>query len=166
MRHLLKRRDFFYMVSAALLGSAFHFFYDFTGQNALAALISPVNESTWEHLKLLFFPVLLLTIVEFWIRRPNPAGFFGARLFGVLAGMILIIVLFYMYSFLLGKNFLIIDILIFLISVCFTYVLSGHLYKYFRHADGMLIFLGWMLMILLFFSFTCFPPDFFLFYLP
>ena len=166
MKQLIKRRDFLYILSAAILGSAFHFLYDFTGENPFAALISPVNESTWEHLKLLFFPVLFLTIIEYIIRRPGPSGFFGGRLCGVLAGMTLIVFLFYGYSFVLGRNFLIIDILIFLVSVCFTYVLSGHLYKHFRYADGMLILLGWVLVILLFFSFTCFPPDCFLFYPP
>ena len=43
----------------AILGTLSHFFYDWTGQGALIGLISPVNESTWEHMKLVFFPLLL-----------------------------------------------------------------------------------------------------------
>ena len=166
MLQICRRRDFLYMLSAALLGSAFHFLYDFSGKNPFAALISPVNESVWEHLKLLFFPILLLTAVEYFIRRPNPRALFGARLAGVTAGMAIIVVLYYLYTFILGRDFFVADILIFLIGVCFSYVISGHLLRSFRQADPMLIFLGWLLIALLFFSFTCFPPDLFLFYPP
>ena len=166
MLRLCRRRDFFYMLSAALLGTAFHFLYDLTGQNPLAALIAPVNESTWEHLKLLFFPVLFLTIAEYFIRRPLPQSLFGARLAGVTAGMLLITGLFYLYTFLIGRSFLVADILLFLLGVCFTYVLSGHLLRSCRRADPLVVFLGWFLYVLLFFSFTCFPPDLFLFYPP
>ena len=164
MLQICRRRDFLYMLSAALLGSAFHFLYDFSGKNPFAALISPVNESVWEHLKLLFFPILFLTAVEYFIRRPNPRALFGARLAGVTAGMAIIVVLYYLYTFILGRDFFVADILIFLIGVCFSYVISGHLLRSFRQADPMLIFLGWLLIALLFFSFTCFPPDLFLFY--
>lgn len=154
------------MLAAAVLGTAFHFLYDLSGENPFAALVSPVNESTWEHLKLLFFPVLFLSVTEYFIRRPVPRAFFGSRLAGVLAGMAMIVALFYLYTSVLGRDFIAADILIFLVGVCFTYVISGHLYKKFRHADPMLVFLGWLLIALLFFSFTCFPPDFFLFYPP
>ena len=38
-------------------GSLAHFLYDWTGSNAIAGLFVPVNESVWEHMKLLFFPM-------------------------------------------------------------------------------------------------------------
>ena len=44
-----------YLFTAAA-GTLFHFVYDWTGQGAVAALFFPVNESTWEHMKLVFFP--------------------------------------------------------------------------------------------------------------
>lgn len=154
------------MLSAAILGSALHFLYGISGENPFAALIAPVNESTWEHLKLLFFPVLFLSVTEYWIRRPRAAPFFASRLAGILFGMLIIIVLFYLYTGLLHRDIFAADILIFLVSVCFTYVSSGHLYRYFRSADPFITFTGWLFLMLLFFSFTCFPPDLFLFYPP
>lgn len=42
---------------AVAAGAALHFLYDAL-PNPLTALISPVNESVWEHLKLLFWPML------------------------------------------------------------------------------------------------------------
>ena len=41
----------------ALAGTALHFLYDWL-PNPLTALVSPVSESVWEHLKLLFWPYL------------------------------------------------------------------------------------------------------------
>lgn len=45
-------------ICAAAAGTALHFLYDAL-PNPLTALISPVNESVWEHLKLLYYPTLL-----------------------------------------------------------------------------------------------------------
>lgn len=38
--------------------------YGWPGQNALVGLVSPVNESVWEHTKLLVFPVVAVGTVE------------------------------------------------------------------------------------------------------
>ena len=46
----------------AVLGTIWYFLYDWTGRGAIAALFFPVNESTWEHMKLIFFPMLLCTV--------------------------------------------------------------------------------------------------------
>ncbi len=74
-------------VVAALAGSALHFLYDAL-PNPLTALISPVNESVWEHLKLLFFPTLATALV-LSRREPQPhrfwSGFFAALLAAPLA---------------------------------------------------------------------------------
>lgn len=163
---LYKRRDFPYIAAAFLLGSVFHFLYEYSEENPFVALIAPVSESTWEHLKLLFFPVLFLTILEYFIRRPSPAALFGSRLAGVLAGMASIVLLFYAYTFFTVRNFLVLDILIFAFAVCITYIISGHLFCHFKSADPMLVFFGWLLITILFFSFTCYPPELGLFLPP
>ena len=36
-------------------GTLLHFTYEWSGENPFVALYSPVSESVWEHLKLLFF---------------------------------------------------------------------------------------------------------------
>ena len=46
-------------IFVCILGTLLHFTYDFFGQNMIIASFSAVNESVWEHLKLLFFPMLL-----------------------------------------------------------------------------------------------------------
>ena len=54
-------REIIFMIIAMGAGTLFHFIYEWSGFHPLAGLFAPVNESTWEHLKMLFFPVLLLT---------------------------------------------------------------------------------------------------------
>lgn len=61
---------------AAVVGSGLHFLYDWW-PNSLSALISPVNESVWEHFKLLFWPTLAASF--FLARRTEkPMAFWGA----------------------------------------------------------------------------------------
>jgi hypothetical protein len=38
----------------AFLGTALHFTYELSGRNIMVAPFSAVNESVWEHLKLVF----------------------------------------------------------------------------------------------------------------
>ena len=47
----------------ALGGTLLHFLYDFTGA-LWAAPFSGVNESTWEHMKLLYWPMFIYAIVQ------------------------------------------------------------------------------------------------------
>ena len=50
------KRNITAFLTIGLIGVISHFIYEWTGENTLAGLIFPVNESIWEHLKLIFFP--------------------------------------------------------------------------------------------------------------
>ena len=54
----IEKKDMPYIIAVAVLGTLNHFLYELSGGAAIFALFCPVNESTWEHLKLLFFPYL------------------------------------------------------------------------------------------------------------
>lgn len=56
------RRVLLAFVLATLSGTLLHFVYDFF-PNAVTALFSPVNESIWEHLKLLYWPYLISSLL-------------------------------------------------------------------------------------------------------
>ena len=93
------------LFAALLLGNTLHFVYDWTGQARWAAYLAATNESTWEHLKLLFFPMLLLTLVElFFFHEKMPANCLWARTLGILSGMIFIVAVFYTLNGILGKK--------------------------------------------------------------
>ena len=54
------KTNLFRFIFISVLGVLLHFTYEWSGDNAVVGLFSAVNESTWEQLKLLFFPFLLL----------------------------------------------------------------------------------------------------------
>lgn len=48
------KTNLFRFIFISVLGVLLHFTYEWAGDNAVVGLFSAVNESTWEHLKLLF----------------------------------------------------------------------------------------------------------------
>ena len=111
----------------SLAGTLLHFLYDFANKAIWAAPFSAVNESTWEHMKLLFFPALLYAIFEsfFFCDR---ADFFCIKLRGILLGLILIPVLFYTYNGAIGKSPDWINITIFFVSAAIAYIFETRLF--------------------------------------
>ena len=55
----LKRDIGIGIVFSVIVGTLAHFVYEWTGKNPIAAIFFPIDESVWEHVKLLFFPTLL-----------------------------------------------------------------------------------------------------------
>ena len=153
-------------VITALAGTLLHFTYQWFGGRVWAYL-SPVNESTWEHLKLIFFPLLLMAAVEYvFFGRKIPA-FALAKLASALAGMLAIVVIFYTYSGVLGYNFLAADIITFFLGVAAAYAVSYVILEKSRGSgmfSGDMAFVstcalaGLAALVLLFLIFTYAPP--------
>ena len=71
MKNTLKKSEIFGAIFVMVFGTLMHFFYDWSGKNPVVALFAPYNESTWEHLKLLFFPVLIIRFSNMRISGNN-----------------------------------------------------------------------------------------------
>ncbi len=123
MNHL-KRDTIIGILFVLITGSVFHFLYDWTGKNPVVGLFTPVNESIWEHMKLLFFPMLSYALVLIFRYRENYPCLISALCLGILSGTFLIPALFYSYTSLLGKDIFILDIATFLVSVILSFWLS------------------------------------------
>ena len=106
---------------AALGGTLLHFLYDWLGEAKWIAPFSGVNESTWEHMKLLFWPMFLFSAVEslFFREREN---FWCVKLRGTLLGIGLIPIMFYTYNGVIGKSPDYINISIFFLSAAIAYI--------------------------------------------
>ena len=105
----------------SLAGTLLHFLYDWSGKALLAAPFSGVNESTWEHMKLLFWPTFIYAIVQSLFFREQK-NFWCVKLRGILIGLILIPVLFYTYNGAIGKSPDWINIAIFFIAAAVSYI--------------------------------------------
>lgn len=58
----------------ALAGTFLHFLYGLTGKTLWTGLFSSINESVWEHMKLVFFPLTAYFILSVcaWARKYLP----------------------------------------------------------------------------------------------
>lgn len=152
------KRNFLRFIFISVLGVLLHFTYDWSNQNSFIGLFSATNESTFEHLKLIFFPMLLLTVLELYFNKDNlPENFLASRTICIIGGMIFIVVAFYTILGVLGKNYDFINIAIYFAGVIFALWLENKLYSksYIPNSTGtkILIFIT-----LLFFLFTFYPP--------
>ena len=144
----------------SLLGTLLHFLYDWLSESVWVAPFSGVNESTWEHMKLLFWPMLLFAIAQrFFVR--DRADFWCIKLRGILLGLIQIPVLFYTYNGVIGKSPDWLNITIFFLSAAASYLYETRLF----HSDRLrncspqwALFLL-CLIALLFVFFTFSPPE-------
>ncbi len=149
----------------SIVGTLAHFTYDWSDENFLVGLFTPVNESTWEHMKLLFFPMLFYGILAYPRLAQEYPCIAYAYPWGILAGAFAIPVIFYTYSGILGRTYTPIDILIFYISVilafAIVYLISSRCQEL-PPQSGKSAFLPWLLVFLLaiaFLAFTVYPPS-------
>ena len=148
-------------------GTFMHYAYEWSGNSFLIGLIAPVNESTWEHMKLLFFPMLISGIfLTCRLQEAYPNISAGLSV-GLLLGTFLIPVLFYTYTGILGFHLLWIDIAVFILSALIAFIVSYYLTItcYFKDCKPFLLLLILILM-LCFFFFTVNPPQIGIFQIP
>ncbi len=156
----LNRYLIFGTIFVLITGTLAHFVYGFSRENRLIGLFVPVNESVWEHMKLLFFPMLSFSVFTVAKLRNHNACLIPSLCFGMLAGTFLIPVLYYFYTFFLGRSILFVDIAIFILSTvaaffaAYKFTLSCCLKPY-------TVFLCFLVCALLicFILFTYNPPD-------
>lgn len=111
-----------------LLGALLHFVYGWFN-NPVVAVFGSINESVWEHLKLLFWPSLLMATIEYFYIGYKFKNYILAKAISIYIGVLLIISIFYTYTGIIGSNFLILDLLTFIISVILSNLFSYYLIK-------------------------------------
>lgn len=146
------------IIFVLITGTLSHFIYEWSGNNFILGLFFPVNESTWEHMKLCFFPMLLYCFyMDKKVRSDYPC-ITSSMLFGILLSTLLIPVIFYTYSGILGKNFLLLDIGTFIISVLLAFAAVYRLALSCKSEPYTQVLKSLVLItVVLFFVFTCYP---------
>ncbi len=105
----------------SLGGTLLHFAYDWLDKAIWIAPFSGVNESTFEHMKLLFWPMLIFATIERLLFQELDS-FWCVKLRGILLGMLMIPVIFYTYNGTIGKSPDWINIAIFFVSAAVVYI--------------------------------------------
>ena len=142
-----------------ILGTLLHFTYDWSGNNTFVAAFSAVNESNWEHKKLLFFPILLTTIIGFFYLEKICPNYWCARLLGILTAILFTIVFFYTYTGIIGTNFAFVDISIFFVAVILGELVSYKVLVSSIDFNSSVALVGIILLLACFIIFTYFTPE-------
>ena len=168
MKKSLSFWQFIGFVFTSVAGTLLHFAYEWSGENAVVGLFSGVNESVWEHMKLLFVPMFIFALVESRYIGKEYENFWQVKLMGMLRGLVLIPVLYYTYTGVLGVSADWFNIAIFYIAAAAAYrresklLKSGKTYVFSPAvAIGLLVWIAIMFAV-----FTFSPPDIGLFQEP
>ena len=166
MKKNIKCWEIIGIIFIVAFGASLHFVFEWTNYWRPAALIAAVNESTWEHFKIAFWPSMIWAIIEYLFIWKEANNFEIAKATGFLIMPLVTAVLFYGYNAITGQHFLILDIIIFIISAITGQIISMRLMlrdkikvRWLRKlAIGMLI-----LMTIAFASLSYYPMENFIF---
>ena len=144
------------------IGSILHFAYDFLMKSPLAGIFAAVNESIWEHEKMVVWPVILWWSL-YYILKGKMYGIHKNRWFtGALASLFISLVtmpmLYYFYTEAFGVEILWVDILILLLTIAFGQLMGLHVYQHGKGIPAAIVCIIFVLLILIFILFTFFPP--------
>lgn len=119
----LSKRTLLIFVLTTLIGSCLHFVHALL-PSPITALFSPVNESLWEHLKILFWPYLAASF--FLLRKKDGAGV-GARCLSLLIGCGLMLLAGWCYHVVLGGEALAFDVCLYVLLMALVFFLPAFL---------------------------------------
>ena len=147
-----------------LLTFLLHFIYE-AYPNFIFSVIAPVNESIWEHMKLIYSSFIIYGIIEFLIiKRKVKFNNYLFQLFLVpVLGIISYLIIYLPVYHIFGEN-LIFSIILLGIIIVLEEVISYFILKLSNIKKSSLIGLvGIVLGYILFFNFTYYPPHNYLF---
>lgn len=108
-----------------IFGTCLHFSYEWFNGNIVVGIFSAVNESVWEHTKLIFYPLLIFSLFEYFFVRKNVSHFLFVKTIQIYLSVITMIMVFYTYTGIIGHSILAIDI-----GSFFAYAIIGNIIVY------------------------------------
>ena len=145
-----------------ILGYFMHIIYDLTGQITLVGMLTPVNESLWEHLKMVLLPMIGWWGFYYYINREkyeiNKDKWFFALVIALISSILTILAFYYIYTQAFGIELLALDIFDLLLSVAVGQFLGLHMYKYSKGIKVQISIGILLLLVIVFVIFTFSPP--------
>ncbi len=160
-KNKLLKFQIFSVIFTWILGTILHFTYEWSNENIIVAAFSAVNESPWEHLKLLFFPMLITAIIGYFYLKPREEyqNFLCAKTTGILAALSFVIIFFYTYTGIIGTNFAVLDIGSFFVGVLIGEYVTLRLTKEIINCNKFIAIIILIVLFLCFVIFTYNPPN-------
>lgn len=150
----LSKTEWIAFVAATVAGACLHFLYTLLPCPA-TALVAPVRESLWEHVKLLYWPCLIAGLA---LRRQQPE-LLGQRAFALLAATAGMLGIGYLYHIPFQGDSLIFDIVLYLLMMAvfflLPYLLHQPFWQNFREVLVLLVLVLGIATLL----FTFLPPN-------
>lgn len=155
-------------ILAILLGVILHFAYDFLNRPFIFGLFTPINESIWEHLKLILVPMTTFGIIYTFIYRNNKYmsyNFWYILTKTIIWSMVIIVFGHYGYKCIFKSVPDYINILIYIIAMIIGFYMIYTKVKNIniddkniknKNSTGIITLI---LMYLLFIIFTIYPPQ-------
>ena len=116
-------------VFTGIVGVILHFAYNWSDQSLVVAPFAAINESIWEHMKLLFVPMFIFALIENQFLGHTFPNFWNVKLIGILTAIFLIPILYYSYTGMFGVHLDWVNIAIFFIAGAIAYALETYLFK-------------------------------------
>ncbi len=158
----IKKNILFSSIIIFIIGSLLHFTYNFTNNNFLIGLISPVNESIFEHLKIAIYPILIWWITFYFLKAQkyhlDKSNWFRGCLVSIIVSIIVILSIYYFVTYGLEKNSLFMDIILLYIAVLIGQLIAYHIYNYSFKSNFLLSIILIFSLIISFSILTIYPP--------
>ena len=155
----IRNYQIFSVIFTFVLGTLLHFTYSLSGENFLVGIISATNESVWEHLKLLFFPMLITTIIGYYYIGKNVPNFLCSKVLGIIISILFIVVFFYTYTGILGKNIDIVNITSFFVATILGEYIAYKLITNRFNCNNKIAIIVLIILLICFIIFTYCSPD-------
>lgn len=167
-RNRIKAAELIAFIVASILGVIFHFLYNWTGQIRFVGFFVPVNESIWEHLKLVFYPITIVSLAEYYLCKIHTPDFLCIKVRSIWIGMLSTVVIFYTYVGVWGEVIEWLNIVVYFIAMAIAYCFSC---KQLIHPGKtqntpILCILSFVLVAILFMIFSLYPPAIGIFTIP
>lgn len=140
----------------SLIGTILHFLYKLTNKNIAVAIFSSVNESVWEHIKILLTPILLVNTIKYVMGYQK--NYFIALFLELFLAISLIIILYKLKKYFYGDKKSYLNVLIFYVT-SFICALVGHVVRNIYIPSVLNIYAIFLCLIifLMYITFTIFP---------
>lgn len=118
-----KRIYIVYFIFLTMLGSLLHFAFDITNSK-FVGLFTPVNESTWEHFKLVLVPATFFVFILILLKRDILNGSLLSLCFSFISSCIFIYLSILIHDYMGFEHTVIFSILLYIISmaICFSLI--------------------------------------------